>query len=115
MKGEPARRWFASSDADLIVWLRNDGSVQGFQFCYDKEDDEHALTWMEDHGYSHTAVDTGAEFGRGRSTPLMVPNGAVDPDRLLEMFRGEAVTLPPEYASFVETKLQSFADKLRAS
>ena len=113
VKGEPVRRWFASSGADLIVWLRDDGSLQGFQFCYDKEYDEHALTWMEAHGYSHMAVDTGSIDGWGSGTPLLVPNGVIDADRILELFRGESAALPPEYAGFVESKLRAFAQKLR--
>jgi hypothetical protein len=36
-----------SPRCDLIVWLREDETVQGFQFCYDKDDIEHALTWVE--------------------------------------------------------------------
>ena len=115
VKGEPRRRWFASPGADLIVWLLDDGAFHGFQFCYDKEGDEHALTWMEGHGYSHMAVDTGSVFGWGSGTPLLVPDGVIEADRILELFRGESTLLPPEYASFVEEKVRALAEKLRAS
>jgi hypothetical protein len=115
LKGDPPRRWFASPGADLIVWLRDDGSLHGFQFCYDKEYDEHALTWMDACGYSHMAVDTGSAFGWGSGTPLLVPNGVVRADRVLELFQSEAVLLPPELARFVEEKLLAFAEKTRAS
>ena len=58
--GDPRRRWFASARCDLIVWLRDDGGIDGFQFCYDKETSEHALTWFDDKGFSHMRVDDGS-------------------------------------------------------
>ena len=112
VKGEPARRWFASPGADLIVWLRDDGSLQGFQFCYDKEGEEHALTWMEAHGYSHMAVETGPVLGRGSGTPLLVPDGAIDAARILEIYRAESSLVPAEYSAIVVARLEALAEKL---
>ena len=42
--GEPRRRWFASDDLDLIVWLDEADRFVGFQLCYDKGRSERALT-----------------------------------------------------------------------
>jgi len=36
-KGEPRRRWFQSQTEDLIVWYADDGSILGFQLCYDRK------------------------------------------------------------------------------
>src|SRR5689334_19925063 len=88
--GDPPRRWFMSRQCDLIVWFGDDGSPMGFQFCYDKDDVEHALTWIEGKGYNHMRVDTaGGDFAKGTGTPLLVANGVFDPRRILEVFRGE--------------------------
>jgi hypothetical protein len=70
---------------------------------------------MDGHGYSHMAVDTGSMFGWRSGTPILVANGVVEPNRILQLFRDDSARLPPEYASFVESKLQDFAEKTRAS
>jgi len=112
VKAEPFRRWFASPGADLIVWLRDDGSVSGFQFCYDKEDNEHALTWLEACGYCHMAVDDGSSFGWGKSTPLLMPDGAMDPARILEVYRAQSPLVPASYSAIVVAKLQELMEKM---
>jgi hypothetical protein len=105
--GDPRRRWFASARCDLIVWLRDDNIPNGFQFCYDKDATEHALTWFEDRGFSHMRVDTGGtDFSHGRGTPLLVANGTFDTSRILELFRAESNSVPSEFVKFISEKLQ---------
>ena len=101
--GDPRRRWFMSFNCDLIVWLDDDGAPLGFQFCYDKDEREHALTWRDGCGFSHLAVDSGVV--PGTETPLLVPNGAFDPARVLALFRAEAVAVPTEYVAWVAGKI----------
>lgn len=108
--GEPARRWFMSTQSDLIVWFGEDRSPSGFQFCYDKLGREHALTWTRRDGFSHLAVDTGPE---GRETPFLVANGAFDPARIRRLFRDESAMVPREYAAFVEEKMSLLAGSNR--
>jgi hypothetical protein len=115
--GDSPRRWFASPGADLIVWLRGDGSMEGFQFCYDKEDVEHALTWMDGCGYSHMRVASGRAFAEGGfyGAPFLVPDGVLDPGRILGLFRAEAILLPGEYAAVVIARLEELTEKLKLS
>ena len=111
VRGEPFRRWYASPGADLIVWPREDGSLIGFQFCYDKEDDEHALTWLEECGYSHMSVDDGSSPGSwGKSTPLLVPDAVMDPARILDIYRAESPLVPVSYSQIVVARLQDLAN-----
>ena len=108
--GEPRRRWFASPRCDLIVWLRDDETVKGFQFCYDKDATEHALTWMADRGFNHMRVDTeGGDLSSGRGTPLLVTNGVFVPSRILELFRAECQLIPEEFVKLISEKLQEIA------
>ncbi len=87
VRGEFRRRWFNCARSDLIVWLRDDGSTFGFQFCYDKDFVERALTWMPGRGFSHMRVDSGAGgYGDCKGTPLLVPDGHFDPAYILEVF-----------------------------
>jgi|SRR5215831_1124870 len=106
--GEPRRRWFASPSIDLIVWLDDDDSPTGFQLCYDKEHRERALTWTQVAGYSHMAVDPGEPRpARHKAAPILVPDGSVDATWILEEFRREAQSVPPEFAQMVEERLQA--------
>lgn len=52
------RRWFNDDDFDLIV-RHNGGTITGFQLCYDRNGNEHALTWMEGKGAGHHRIDSG--------------------------------------------------------
>jgi hypothetical protein len=103
--GESERRWFHARTADLILWLGDDGSIHGFQFCYQHDRDEHALTWMRDHGFSHMSVDSGAGRHISKGTPLLVPNGKFDADLVLSLFRAHEASLPPDFAGFVAAKI----------
>ena len=56
---EEPRRWFTSHEMDLTVWLAQSGLPTGSQFCYDKGNGEKALTWRQESGFGHHAVDDG--------------------------------------------------------
>ena len=111
--GEPRRRWFNSPRCDLIVWLRDDDVPVGFQLCYDKDEIEHALTWVRDRGFNHMRVDSHdrARYREGtqKGTPLLVPDGVFDAQRLVEIFDSEGRQLPPEFVALVSEKLQELA------
>lgn len=106
--GEPRRRWFASDEFDLIVWSDDSGSPTAFQLCYDRPRTERALTWKPDLGFLHSVVDDGEDRGGGKhkGTPLLVPDGQFDANRVSEQFAQASVQLPPDIAEFVSTKLR---------
>ena len=112
IEGEPKRRWFTSSNLDLVVWVSDEGSPTGFQLCYDKQFREHALTWTDETGFSHMAVDGGeSRPARYKGTPILVANGAIDVHRILDEFRREAASLPAEFAQLVEVKVRELEEK----
>ena len=104
---EGRRRWFTSKDCDLIVWLSEDDAVAGFQFCYQKADQEHALSWIPPAGFSHAKVDCGggSNPAAGLGTPFLVATEYFEPDRILATFRAECGALPQEYVDLVAGKL----------
>lgn len=106
VKGEPRRRWFASGRCDLIVWLDGMGEPEGFQFCYDKDEVEHAATWRPPEGFSHMRVDYGRSIQGRAGTPFLVPDGAYDPVRMLTLFEREAALVPPGIVAFVTARLR---------
>jgi len=106
VRKEPRRRWFWSARCDFIVWLSDDDAVLGFQFCYDKDGAERALTWMPGCGFSHMRVDTGTWYGEA---PMLVPDGPIDARRIHELFVRDSGCLPPEYVDLFNEKLGGLA------
>ena len=106
--GEARRRWFASDDLDLIVWSEPSGEPHAFQLCYDKPRAERALTWRPGEGLRHMIVDDGegVDF-KWKGTPILLPDGAFDPDRLRQRFLEASPGLPPEIVAFVAARLAS--------
>ena len=116
LTGEPSRRWFTSPDIDLFVWLGEDGAPTGFQLCYDKQHREHALTWTRTGGFTHMGVDGGeSRPGRYKGTPILVANGAIDYEGILEQLRSQAATLPAAFLELVEAKVSDLAGQAARS
>ena len=106
---EPRRRWFQSSEEDLIVWYAADGTFYGFQFCYDRGTSERVLTWRQDQGYAHAKVDDGEAVGLAhKRTPMLVPDGLISRAELLRRFVPIASNLPSDIAHFVQDKLEAY-------
>lgn len=104
--GEHRRRWFQSSSDELIVWYAADGSIQGFQLCYDRETRERALTWKLGRGYLHQNVDDGEAVGFAhKRSPILLPDGRFDARRVLERFTAAASEIPGDIVTFVAGKL----------
>ena len=104
---EPRRIWFTDDDMDLIAWYADDDSVLGFQLCDSKGSDEHALTWFHGKGYSFERVDDGeSRPGRHKMTPVLLPDGTPDMDRLMRHFRQKSERLPASLREFILAKLR---------
>jgi len=109
VKGEPFRRWFSADQLDLIVWYDDKGAPSGFQLCYDNKRVEHALTWKPEIGFQHSAIDDG-ESNPGlqhKRTPILVPDGAVDYERLDRLFAQAGGSLPEDVTTLVTEKLHA--------
>ncbi len=106
--GEAKRRWFFCHDLDLVVWQDEGGSVSGFQLAYDKQRNEHSLSWQKDRGFTHYVVDDGEPMAGVNDTPLMYANGPFKRDRVLDLFLALSSELPPEIVSFVAARLREF-------
>ena len=111
IKGGHPRRWFQSDDEDLVIWYDCDGSIYGFQLCYNRTGIEKALTWMRDRGFSHDKVDAGTRSGLnyGR-TPILVADGTFDAPAMKRRFEAISVSLPEEVRALVLTRLNEYPD-----
>jgi hypothetical protein len=106
IEGEPKRRWFADLYFDLIVWFSEDNEIQGFQLCYDKDNNERALTWRRSSVYTHHRVDDGeGNPGRYKATPILIADGIFDYRVIADRFLKESNEIDSAISKFVYEKL----------
>jgi hypothetical protein len=107
---EPRRRWFCSRTLDLIVWYSEDDRIVGFQLCYDDGTDRHSLTWTEDCGYRHHRIDEGeGKPGRHKMTPILIPDGIFDKDRVLTLFDAHSQAIDSQIKETVRQRLLEYS------
>ena len=109
-KEEPLkRRWFFDHQLDLLVWLDRNDEIHGFQLCYDKDDNSHALTWFEDKGFGHNKVDEADDsLGRWRGSPILVSDGVFEADRIAKIFREKSTNIEDRISRFVYEKIVEY-------
>ena len=108
--GEPRRRWFNSPHLDLIVWFDASDKPLGFQLCYDKLDNERALTWREGRGYDHMKVDDGEAItpAQYKESPILMLDGAFDCARVKAKFEAASSDVPEAVRRFVIGRLEDY-------
>jgi hypothetical protein len=110
--GERPRRWFASEDMDLIVWLGEGGAPAGFQLCYDKGPHERALTRWSDGSLSHAHVDDGEGRNSGyKEIAVLVEGGAFDAARVERLFLEAGKNLPEPIAGMVLENIRLYSGR----
>jgi hypothetical protein len=109
---EPRRRWFADDYFDLIVWVGDGGECLGFQLCYNKSGDEHALTWYKETGFKHHRVDDGELQRPYKATPILVADGVVDFASLSCLFKERSGKMDQQVAGFVLGKIEAIRQEL---
>ncbi|MFP4113336.1 MAG: hypothetical protein ACOCZB_01890 [Spirochaetota bacterium] len=110
---EGKRRWFTDEDMDLIVWYSSEDTIRGFQLCYGKLGDQHAVTWFSDGMYTHAKVDDG-ESGREsgtKQTPILVQDGVFDARAVAQEFKRESVQVDPEIRRLVYDRLRRYPSR----
>jgi hypothetical protein len=108
IEGEAKRRWFTDDYFDLIIWYDDKESVNGFQLCYDKTENERALTWMKDTGFTHDKIDAGDVPGRAKMTPILAADGIFARDDILKRFQEASGKIDRELALFVYDKIKDY-------
>lgn len=109
--GEARRRWFCSSDFDLIVWYLDENHISGFELSYDKQRGEHAIVWHQKSGFRHMAVDDGEQDpGKYKAAPVMCNNGFFDVKRIHHAVHEQRHALPPEIGGLLLQKLAEHPD-----
>ncbi len=105
--GEGKRRWFSSENFDLVIWIKDDGSFSGFELCYDKTGVERSIIYRAGGEFQHMSVDDGEKRpGKYKSSPILVPDGDFDAQRIHAAFQKESQRLPREVTTFVLCALE---------
>jgi hypothetical protein len=107
---ELGRRWFSDDYFDLIVWLRPDLTVSGFQLCYDIAGQERALTWTDGQGFCHHRVDGGEAVPTKNLTPILIPDGVFPAAAVMDLFIARSQGIDEGVRFFVVSKLNSQAE-----
>ena len=96
------RRWFQDDGMDLIVWYDAANQPEGYQICYQGEDQrERALTWRTGQGFTHARVDAGDTRPDKNLTPILVKDGTVPWARVQADFSERAAGLDPTVRDWV--------------
>lgn len=105
------RRWFHDEFFDLYVWenFAGEGTIQGFQLCYAKADQQRALRWSLKRGYNHEGVDSPEDKPGRAMSAIFIADGAFDPDHIAEKFEIESASLPPGVRDFILEKIKDYA------
>src|SRR5215813_11618855 len=99
------RRWFTDEDFELSVWFSEHGTPDGFQLCYDRGGDQHALTWTEDAGFRHDRIDDGEGDPTKNRSPILVADGACAVADVLRRFELVSAEVEAPIRRFVAEKL----------
>ena len=108
IQNEGFRRWFTDENFDLIIWYEND-EIIGFQLCYDKKNEERALTWHKENRYMHNKIDNGESPYSNKMTPILVSDGIFNKSEVAEKFRENAMKMEYGLVSFVYKKLLEYS------
>ena len=105
---ELRRRWFQDDFFELYTWQARDGTLAGFQLCYDVRGRERAVTWHRAHGFSHNRIDYGSSRGRMKGTPLLAGDGRFPHRFVRSRFIRHAAPLDATMRSFILDKMREF-------
>ena len=105
-RGEPNKRWFSNSNMDLFVWFNDDDKIVSYHLTYNKPNDEKALIWSEEHGFSHLGVDDGARPGKHPASPLLVEDGVFKPSKIISTLKGISGELDPSIETFIVSGIE---------
>ena len=106
--GDLTRRWFADESFDLFIFVDENGTLLQLQLSYDKTHQEHIISWAANSGYTHNRVDDGQDISGKARSPIMVPDGVCDIDRIISSFRNSSDALDDELFDAVYRKLIGF-------
>lgn len=112
IKDEPFRRWFYSDYFDLIIWFnKKQGNIIGFQLCYNKNVNEHAIYWSIENGFKHYKVDQGDDHSLKNLSPILLDDGVCPIQEIIQRFKEDSIYLDKKIYRFIINKLELIEHK----
>ena len=103
------RLWFCDPEHDLFIWVDKNNHPISFQLSYRTYSEiysEHIISWNKEKGFSHDKIDDGEHAdGDYKMTPIMVPDGVFDSEKIAERFKSISTDIDEDIMSFVYQKL----------
>ena len=99
--GDRPRKWMTDDYFDLYVWYQEDGTIFGFQLCYDKDHDQRALTWTVKGRFQHDRVDSGEESVFANRSPVLTKNCPFYREPVRKEFLARCGEIEPEISTLV--------------
>lgn len=104
------KRYFFNEDFDLYIWYRRKGGeISGFQLIYDKATVPRALTCIKGEGYRHNRIDGFDSRALVSVSPILVADGLLDTETLLERFRRHSRRVDPDIVDLVEKTIREYS------
>ncbi len=101
------RRWFGDEFFDLIVWYDTQHTITGFQLCYNRIKNPHALTWKRDEGIYHDKIDEGRAY-HDKLTPILVADGLFRSDIIYDKFAEASSEIEEQIRNLVLNKIKEY-------
>ena len=87
--------YFYDDYFDLFIETRGKG-LTWFQLCYDKYDNQHAITWSKEGHVAHNRIDEDSVGPGGVDmTPILIKDGFLDILKIAKEFEERSVDLEP--------------------
>ena len=103
------RRWFTDDDYwDIYVWTNTNNEIVGVQICYNRGFNEKALTWFRDESFDHKTVNPSYLSKHRRASPVLMPDGYFDNDKILQKFLKDSVDIDKKLTDFIALKIKEF-------
>jgi hypothetical protein len=109
--GDRPRLWMLDDCLDVIVWFEPDGSIYGFQLCYDKTENEKSITWNHNGHFSYHHIDSGeSDPGDYKKTPVLLVGADFDHRYARDQFLIRSFHIHSRLVDFICEKLnQAYA------
>ncbi|HEC13125.1 MAG TPA: hypothetical protein ENI80_07725 [Acidiferrobacteraceae bacterium] len=108
--GDIRRRWFNDATVDLFLWQGKTDEILGFQFCYNKYNQERMISWFADSGYQHCHVDNGEVSPKRNMSPILLANTTPYNHNLVYRFCASAINIDSKITDSVAQHLHHFLE-----
>lgn len=99
-EGEHFRRWFLSEECDLTVWFEGKMIVM-FQFSYDNNQQEKAVTWKIRQNLKHNLVSGNDHSPTKNEAAILTNLSSVNKDYIIRKFQVQAKNIEFAIGDFI--------------